>query len=301
MVEIDWDDFRKYCIAQIPIKTNTFSNRKRYLLHLVRNGVDIDSPDSVYDYLADRISRGAKGHQLNSYIKALNIYYKYKKHGHYFKLYRSYEKPVKIPLRKDIASLLSNCGRSKQGKLVKTMIFLFCHTGLRNKELCGLTFDNIDWQHNEIRLVGKWDRPRVIPVKKYVLHGRQVPSLNNYVKYHRYDVDSKNVFVTRFGSINPKIVRDEVKKVARRCGIGWVHPHSFRHFYATTLLSKGVNIKVVQVLLGHGNIRETSRYLHASELDIRRAIDDIGFDSLLLGDVNGFNIDFFLTNILGGI
>ena len=276
---------------------NTYRNRVRYLNHLISH-CDIDSPDSVYKYFSDRISSGCKGYQLNNYIKTLNIYYRFKEYDHYFKLYKSYEKPVKIPTQQDIKLLLRNCDRSRIGKRTKTIIYLFCHSGMRNQELCSLTFDNIDWVHNEIRLVGKWDRPRVIPIKDYVLHGRYVPSLKNYLNHHRKNTSDKHIFTSYNGQLSPKTVRDDIKSLARKSGISWVHPHSFRHYYATTLLSKGINVKIVQKLLGHGNVRETSRYLHAVETDIRRAIQDTDFDSLLKG---GFSFDFDLTNFIGGI
>ena len=294
---MDWDAFKDFCIGKEHLQFNTYRNRKRYLKHLIKN-CDVDNPDSVYKYFSLRISNGTKGYQLNNYIKTLNIFYRFKKHDHYFKLYKSYEKPVKIPTKQDIALLLRNCSRSHIGKRTKTIIYLMCNTGLRNKELCELSFDCIDWVHNEIRLVGKWDRPRVIPVKDYVLHGKYVPSLKNYIDHHRKPTSDKHIFTTYEGQISTKTVRDDVKRVARKSGISWVHPHSFRHFYATTLLSKNINVKVVQKLLGHGNVRETSRYLHAKELDIRRAIKDTDFDSLLKG---GFELDFNLTNFTGGI
>ena len=300
-MNIDWDGFKKYCITRIPMKQTTFKLRCRYLRHLIKNTDNIDNPDDVYTYFNKRLGSGSRGDQLNCYIKALNVYYKYKNISHRFKLFREYEKPLKIPNREDITLLLSNCNRSRKGKTTKTMIFLFCHTGLRNDELCSLKFDNIDWVHNEIRLIGKWDRPRVIPVKPYVLHGRYCPSLCNYINHHRWKTDKKIIFTSTNGGITPKVVRGYVKDVARRSGIPWVHPHAFRHYYATTLLSRGVNIKVVQKLLGHGNVKETSRYLHARELDIRRAIEKVGFDDLLKGSGLGVFGDFDFTNSIGGI
>ncbi len=196
-------------------------------------------------------------------------------------MYRSFEHPVKIPTKKDITVLLRNCSRSKWGKRTKTIIYFLAHTGLRAGELCNLCFDDIDWRHNEIRLTGKWDKPRVIPVKKYVLHGCFVPSLKNYIKYHRRNTSKKYIFTTVHGRLTSVRLRADIKKIARKTGISWVHPHSFRHYYATTLLRQGVNVKIVQMILGHSNISETSRYLHAVEYDIREAITRMKFDNLL--------------------
>ena len=298
---VDWQDFKKYCVAQKQYKSYTFECRKRQLLHLIKNCEDICNPDNIYSYFNDRISDGTKGKSLNCYIKALNIFYKYKEIDHHFKLFKNYETPIKVPTKDDIVLLLKNCPRTKTGKMVKTSIFILAHTGLRNKEFCSLTFDDIDWRHNEIRLVGKWDKPRVIPVKPYVLHGKQTPSLRNYIDYHRFNSDDRFIFTKKSGVIIPHDLRKYVKSVARRSGISWIHPHSFRHYYATTLLAHGVNVKVVQKLLGHGNVKITSRYLHANEVDIRRAIKETSFDSLLKGSITGFDFDFYSTNVYGGI
>lgn len=298
---IDWDEFQRYCVARVPLKMNTFKLRCRYLRHLISHCTDIDNPDDIYTYFNQRISEGARGQQLNCYIKALNVYYRYRGYDHRFKLFKEYDTPLKIPTSDDIALLLRHTPRNKLGKLVKTVIYFLAHTGLRNSELCNLTFDNIDWSHNEIRLVGKWDRPRVIPVKEYVLKGRQVPSLKNYIEHHRINSDDTIVFTYKSGRLSPHRVRQLIKNTARRSGISWIHPHSFRHYYATSLLNHGVNVKIVQIVMGHGNVKETSKYLHAKEVDIRRAIENTRFDSLLKSNCSGFNCDFYLTDIYGGV
>lgn len=298
---IDWDDFQRFCITQIPLKMNTFTVRCRYLRHLIKHCTDIDNPDDIYTYFNQRIAEGTRGSQLNCYIKTLNVYYQYRGFTHRFKLFKEYETPIKIPTSDDVTLLLKNTPRTRRGKLVKTAMYFLVHTGLRNNEFCNLTFDNVDWNHYEIRLVGKWNRPRVIPVKKYVLDGKQTPSLKNYIDHHRYSTSDKYIFTGRNGKLSPKILRDMVKNTARQCGISWIHPHSFRHYYATSLLNHGVNVKIVQILMGHGNIRETSRYLHAQEVDIRKAVQDTHFDYLLKNDFLDFNVDFYSTNIIGGV
>lgn len=301
-LSVDWDDFRKYCFTQIHMKQSTFKVRCRYLRHLSGNGVDVSDPNSVYTYFNNRISNGVKPSSLNCYVKALNNFYLFSGLDHHFKLFRSFEKPLKIPTSGDIGLLLKSCPRTKTGKMLKSAIFFLVHTGLRNQEFCNLRFDNVDWVHNEIRLVGKWDRERVIPVKDYVLKGKYYPSLCNYIDHHRAISDTDFVFVDDKGNqVYPTLLRRLVKSAARRCGIGWLHPHSFRHYYATMLLSKGVNVKIVQLVLGHGNISETSRYLHAVELDIRKAIDNVSFDSLLKSELGFEGLNFDLTNLYGGI
>jgi site-specific recombinase XerD len=65
-------------------------------------------------------------------------------------------------------------------------------------------------------------------------------------------------------------VFDTCRKAARRAGINKpVHPHSLRHAFATHLLDDGVNLLVIQILLGHSNLKTTARYLHVSDTAVR--------------------------------
>jgi integrase/recombinase XerD len=67
-------------------------------------------------------------------------------------------------------------------------------------------------------------------------------------------------------------VFETCQKAARRAGIAKrVHPHSLRHAFATHLLEDGVNLLVIQALLGHKNLRTTARYLHVADSTIRGA------------------------------
>ena len=63
-------------------------------------------------------------------------------------------------------------------------------------------------------------------------------------------------------------IRSIVKYAGKKVGLDWIHPHSFRHFYATNLLRNGVNIRVVQQLLRHSDIKTTARYLHVVGNDL---------------------------------
>jgi integrase/recombinase XerD len=70
--------------------------------------------------------------------------------------------------------------------------------------------------------------------------------------------------------ITREAVFDICRKAARRAGIGKpVHPHSLRHAFATHLLDDGVSLLVIQILLGHSNLKTTARYLHVSDATVR--------------------------------
>jgi integrase/recombinase XerD len=289
--------YEDYCLSVLQYTPKTVVHRKRYLRHLYDHGVDllVLDPDDVYEYFAGRIRRGAKGFQLNHYVRALNSWCSFRGVDHHFDMYKKFEKPMRIPTSEDMRVLLRSCGRSRVDKRTKTIMFLLAHTGMRVSELTHLVFDDIDYVHNQIHVVGKGNRERYIPVKGYVLDGVKHPSVKNYIDHHRKDSCKKYVFTSDTGRLTSNTVRKDIKELGRSVGLSWVHPHSFRHYYATELLRKGVNVKVLQLILGHGDISQTSIYLHFVEKDLHFAVDQIRFDDLLFS-----RDDFSLTRVIGG-
>jgi integrase/recombinase XerD len=276
--------------------------RKRKLRHLQKNGVDLLNfdPETVYTYFANRIKEGSPAHSLNHYIKALNAWMKFRSLDHHFDLYKSYYHPIRVPTKEEISCLLKACSRSRKHKQLKVIIFLLANTGLRASELCNLRIKNIDTVNNKIEVLGKGGKWRTIPVKQNVITGDNFPSIINYMKYHRLDTSKDFLFTGPHGKLLTAVMRREFKAVAKDAGIPWIHPHSMRHYYATTLLKNGVNVKTVQILLGHSTLVTTSRYLHITEMDVDKAIRDVPLDDLLFS--KQIMVDFWNrpTRLYGG-
>ncbi len=299
-----WRQFERFMLTRLHYNPKTtVKERVRKLRHLEKHGIDLLNfdPDQVYDYFAKRIEGGTYGYQLNHYIKALNSWCKFREIKHKFTCYKEFEKPIKIPTVKDINLVLKNCDRSRKGKRTKTVIYLLANSGMRIGELCNLKLDNIDWNKNELIVTGKGLKTRIIPVKKYVLHGKQHPSLINYIKHHRSKTQKSYVFTKKSKRFTEAQARKDIKEVARKAGVGWIHPHSLRHFYATNLLKHGIHVKIVQIILGHSNIKTTSRYLHAVDYDIRQAIEETSFDNILCQEKEPtvYNFSTILTSSIG--
>jgi site-specific recombinase XerD len=132
--------------------------------------------------------------------------------------------------------------------------------GLRISEAATLEIGAIDSANLRLRIIGKGDRERLVPLPRPILD-----DLRALWKTHR---DPRWLFPNHFGSnsANQQVLRRTFQDAARAAGIRRrVTPHALRHSYATRLLESGVDTRVVQILLGHVHIATTAIYTHLTE------------------------------------
>ena len=142
----------------------------------------------------------------------------------------------------------------------KACLALMYACGLRISEAATLEIGAIDRANLQLRIIGKGDRERRVPLPQPVLDG-----LRELWKSHR---DPRWLFPNHSGatSTNPHVLRRSFQDAARAAGITRrVTPHALRHSYATRLLENGVDTRVVQILLGHVHIATTAIYTHLTE------------------------------------
>jgi len=147
-------------------------------------------------------------------------------------------------------------------------------TGMRNSELCGLNFENLNLEENEIRVSGKGGKERIVLISE-----RARKFLREYTEEKRPLISkdaNKNltspVFINTSGCrILQRSIHRAIKESAQKAGIiKNVSPHTFRHTFATRLLEKGADLRVVQELLGHSSISNTQIYTHVSMERLRQ-------------------------------
>jgi integrase/recombinase XerD len=137
-------------------------------------------------------------------------------------------------------------------------------TGSRASELVGLRLTDLHLDSAFCRCFGKGNKERIIP-----LGAPAVEALRAYLAGLRPELTRANpdppwVFVSRGGrKLTREMLWTVVKKYARRTGLNTrIGPHTLRHSFATHLLAGGADLRAVQELLGHANIRTTQRYTH---------------------------------------
>lgn len=151
----------------------------------------------------------------------------------------------------------------KAGLRDRAMLETMYASGLRVSELTNLEINNIDFESGFLRVFGKGSKERIVPIGKSALS-----FIEEYMKLTRdkiKNVKSLNyVFLNlRGGKLSRMGVWNIVDTYCKKAGIKKeVHPHTFRHSFATHLLEGGADIRIIQEMLGHSDISTTQIYTH---------------------------------------
>ena len=151
---------------------------------------------------------------------------------------------------------------SWEGKTERLVLLTFYHTGIRLSELINLPIQQIDFHYNQIKVLGKGNKERIIPITSEL-----VQSLQQYM-LERMTIPSEfnTLFITEKGKT---LSRSRVYKLVK-LNIGKVStihkksPHVLRHTFATHLMNNGAELNAVKELLGHTSLAATQVYTHNS-------------------------------------
>ncbi len=143
----------------------------------------------------------------------------------------------------------------------RAILELLYSSGLRLAELVDLDIGDVDMQDATVRVTGKGNKDRIIPVGRFALKALRQWSVS---RGGLAAAGEKALFVSNRGTrISPRSVQARVKHWAKRQGIDAnVYPHLFRHSFATHVLESSHDLRGVQELLGHANIATTQVYTH---------------------------------------
>jgi integrase/recombinase XerC len=145
-------------------------------------------------------------------------------------------------------------------------------SGARVSELCGLDLDDVDYNRNTIRVLGKGNKERTIP-----LGGPAIKALNDWLKNGRPSVTTdKSARAVFLGSRGKRIDQRTVRTIVYEAlsaleGVERMGPHALRHSAATHLLEGGADLRTVQEILGHASLATTQIYTHVSTERLQKA------------------------------
>ena len=174
----------------------------------------------------------------------------------------------------------------------RAFLITLADTGLRVHEACNLRRGDIDWHESRAVIVGKGNKEAVLRFSK-----RSLTAMKDYLQA-RAEMDgvggkalsSLPVFARHDKAVGTKmkpistttgraIVRDRVEECLGEEAVGTITPHSFRHYFVTTILGSTGNLKLAQVLARHTNIAVTQRYSHLADDELDKKYQEIFDDS----------------------
>ena len=169
-----------------------------------------------------------------------------------------------IAVREQLENLLdADWGNEPFDLMDRAVCEVLYGAGLRVSELCGLTLGRVDFSANTLRVLGKGNKERMVPLHPTAMAAIKLWLEEGRPQVHSPGTDSEVIFLNRRG--RPLGPRDVRRILDNRVGSGHLHPHALRHTYATHLLEGGADLRVVQELLGHESLTTTQIYTHVSK------------------------------------
>lgn len=240
-------------------KTYLFYNQK--FLEFIKKDPEKITEDDVKKFLGDYISKGAKNSTLSLVKSALYFYY-VDLLGKKFEIKTpKIEKKVPVILSKDEVKRLIETAKNPKHKL---LIEFFYSTGIRLSECINFKLSDLELTE-KIAWVrkGKGSKDRIV-----ILSGKIISEIQKYLKTKKDKSDY--LFSVRGKRMSVRNIQKVVKKIAAAAGITKkVSPHTLRHSFATHLLESGVDIRKIQVLLGHSNLNTTQIYTTVSKKELQ--------------------------------
>lgn len=182
--------------------------------------------------------------------------------------------PVYLTIE-EIDALIQAIDLSKnEGHRNRAILETLYSCGLRVSELINLRFSDLFFEEGFIRVIGKGNKERLVPVSPSV-----EKEIGIYVDFYRKQQDAKPgseniVFLNRRGAqLTRVMIFTIIKDLSESIGLTKnISPHTFRHSFATHLIEGGANLRAIQEMLGHESITTTEIYTHLDQRFLRDAI-----------------------------
>lgn len=213
----------------------------------------------------------------NRKIASLNSFYKFLKKYEYtkenpFENFELAKTDKKIPDYLTYDEIIQILKYLKDDLLNLAIIEVLYGCGLRVSELINLNLSDIYYKERLIKCNGKGNKNRYVPINANALNAINNYRINFRDKLKNANKESK-LFLNKKGKVlHREAINAMLNKVEKGIGLKkHLHPHIFRHSFATHLLENNANLRSIQVMLGHENLSTTEVYTHVNE---KKLIDD---------------------------
>ena len=272
------DSFIEYITTEKRYSPNTLKAYKRdlelFTMYLNKE-FELDKPENasqemIRSWVVYMMDEGMSGKSVNRKISTLSSYYNYlvrmsvldsnpARHIAYVKT--SHRLPNYFNEEQLGAFLDNNSGVEDFNKVRNILVIeLLYSTGMRRSELISLTISSIDFSENTIKVLGKRNKQRIIPLSQ-----KMIDSISKYIDYKEKYFGTNNDFliVTDKGEqAYPKLIYRIINKELSSLKGGVVSPHVLRHSFATHMLNNGADLNHIKEILGHANLTATQIYTH---------------------------------------
>jgi integrase/recombinase XerC len=173
----------------------------------------------------------------------------------------------------EVGALIDNGGDSADALRDRAMLELLYSSGLRLSELAALDCDTVDLDQGEVRVTGKGNKERIVPVGS---RARKALVAWQRVRNEMADPGETALFVNqRGGRMGNRGIQYRLDRWARTHGLGrTLHPHMLRHSFASHVLQSSGDLRAVQEMLGHADIGTTQIYTHLDFQHLAKVYDD---------------------------
>lgn len=179
-------------------------------------------------------------------------------------------RPLPRGLTREESSALLGSFRTWRDRAIGGLMLL---SGLRSAEVLGLRVADVDIARRWVRVNGKGGKERSVPIDTDV-----AGAIQTYLLAERPETDSTNVFVVAKGPhrgqpLTPAGLRTVFRYHRERSSVNAGHPHALRHSFGTALAEAGVDLSVIQALMGHDHVDSSAAYIHLAPSFLREEFD----------------------------
>lgn len=276
------NEFYNYLTNEKRYSLNTVNAYKRDLndfnLYLKKESETEVNEFVIKNYLAYLYSLSLSKKTISRRISSLKSYYKFllKKYNIKNNFINEIKCPKKDKLLPDmiykdeVNKILEYSPNGKFCYRNKSILHLLYSSGVRVSELCNITLASINLVDRYLIVTGKGNKTRICPFSKTCKQ-----AIENYIHLERNNIakaDNEYLLINKYGdNLTTRSIENIISKISFELfGNKKLHPHIFRHTYATQLLNNGADLRIVQELLGHSSLMTTQVYTHLAKEEINK-------------------------------
>lgn len=244
------------------------------------NSIDTVNYSQIRSWIVSLVEKGISNRSINRKVSALNSYYKFLLKTENIQInplakHKALKtsKKIQVPFSEtEIATVLDdiNYDNDFEGVRNKLIIELFYSTGIRRMELIELKLKDIDFSNKTLKVLGKRNKERYVPLLDMVME-----SLKVYLGFRNqleHISDKEVLFLTKNGvkiyeTLVYRIINEYFSLASSKVKKS---PHILRHSFATHLLNQGADLNAVKELLGHSSLAATQVYTHNSIAELKK-------------------------------